>query len=415
MKLASLSSAVLILAIASVAIGAEPSQFTTPLNKRQPMRSDLVPRVLPVLAALALLPAERARADEGLVFIASFAPGKDGAIEAFRLDPKTGRMTHLHRAASVGNPYFLAVSPDQKFLYSIHAKEFGGKEPEEIAAFAIDRPAGQLRPLNRQSSRGSASCYLHVEATGKTLLGANYNDGSVVSLPIRQDGSLGEAVSLVRHRGSSVDKERQEGPHAHSIVASPDNRFACAADLGLDQVLVYKLDAAKATLSPNDTPAGKTPPGAGPRHLAFHPDGKRLYVINELANSITCFDYDPQSAALAARQTISTLPEGFRGKSACADVKITPNGRFLYGTNRGHDSIAAFRVGPSGRLTLAKIQPSLGKEPQNLAIVAGGELLLCANMAGGSVAVFRIDAETGVLTPVGAPVSVRSPSCIRPL
>jgi 6-phosphogluconolactonase len=212
-----------------------------------------------------------------------------------------------------------------------------------------------------------------------------------------------------------VNPERQEGPHAHCIVTSPDNRFACAADLGLDQVLVYRLDAAAAKLTLHDKPHGKTPPGAGPRHLTFHPGGKHLYVINELTNSITAFDYDLPSAALVERQTISTLPKEFRGKSACADVKITPNGRFLFGTNRGHDSIAAYRIGEDGRLTLIEIVPSLGNEAQNLAVTPDGKLLLCANLSGNNVAVFRIDSETGRLTPVGVPVSVTSPSCIRVL
>ncbi|MBI5383554.1 MAG: lactonase family protein [Verrucomicrobia bacterium] len=372
--------------------------------------------LVPVLAAAAAFStATVSRAADPLVLISSFATGTNGAIEAFRLDPKSGRLTHLHRAANVENSYFMTVSADQKFLYAIHAKEFGAKEHEQVAAYAIARATGRLTLLNRQSTHGSASCYLHLDATGKTLLLANYSVGSVASLPVRKDGSLGEAVSIIPHAGTSVNPERQEGPHAHCIITSPDNRFACAADLGLDQVLVYRLDAAAAKLTPHDKPYGKTPPGAGPRHMVFHPGGKRLYVINELTNSITVFDYDPPSAVLVEWQTISTLPQGFRGTSACADVKITPNGRVLYGTNRGHDSIAAYRIGEDGRLTLIDIVPSLGKEAQNLAITPDGKLLLCANLSGNNVAVFRIDSETGGLTSVGPPVSVTSPSCIRVL
>jgi 6-phosphogluconolactonase len=185
------------------------------------------------------------------------------------------------------------------------------------------------------------------------------------------------------------------------------------ADLGLDQVLCYRLEPGTATLSANPIPFARTPPGAGPRHLTFHPNGKHVYVINELSNSVTLFDYDAASGGLETRQTIATLPKEFAGKSYCADLKITPNGRFLYGTNRGHDSIAAYRIAADGRLTLLGIEPSLGKGPQNLAISADGRLLLCANMPGNNLAVFRIDADTGMLASTGAPLSMPSPSCIR--
>jgi 6-phosphogluconolactonase len=352
-------------------------------------------------------------AAEPLVFISSFKAGKDGAIEAYRLEAATGRLAPVRRAASVEHPYFMTVSPDQKFLYAIHARQFGSKEHEEIAAFAIVGRTGELKPLNRQSTLGSAACYLHVDPTGKTLLVANYVSGSVASLPVREDGSLDKGVSLMQHAGPNRGQEPQEAPHAHCIVTSPDNRFACAADLGLDQVLVYRLDAKKAELAPNDKPPGKTPAGAGPRHLAFHPNGKHLYVINELGGSVTRFDYNPQLATLEERQTIATLPREFQGKNACADLKITSNGRFLYGTNRGHDSICVYAVDRDGRLTLVEIVPSLGQEPQNLAITPRGDLLLCANMAGNSVAVFRIDAESGRLRSVGSPTTVPSPSCVR--
>lgn len=297
-------------------------------------------------------------------------------------------------------------------MYSIHAKNFGGTENEHVAAYEIAGATGQLRLLNRQSALGTAACYLDVDATGKTVVVANYSTGSVASLPVREDGSLGEVATFVQHEGSSVNPSRQEGPHAHCIVVSPDNRFVYAADLGLDQVLGYRLDAKISTLSPNEQPFVKTPPGAGPRHLTFHPNGKHVYVINELTNSVTLFDYDSTSGTLTKRQTISTLPKDFDGTSHCADLKITPNGRFLYGTNRGYDSIAAYEIGDDGHLTLLRIEPSLGKGPQNLAIAPGGKLLLCANMPGNNVAVFRINPETGGLQSVGEPIEMTSPSCI---
>jgi 6-phosphogluconolactonase len=369
-----------------------------------------------VLAGVLVALTTRAASAEGpVVFISAFAPGDQGGIHAHELDAARGSWKPLHRTTGVENPFFLALSPDAKLLFSIHARSFGGKEPEQVAAFAIDGRSGRLKPLNRQSTRGSASCYLDVDATGRTLLVANYSTGSVAALPVMPDGSLGEAASFHQHTGSSIDPVRQKGPYAHSIVVSPDNRFALAADLGLDQVLIYRLAAASAKLSPHDPAFAKAPPGAGPRHLAFHPDGKRLYVINELKNSITVFDYDAASGTLAERQTISTLPADFRGTSHCADLKITPDGRFLYGTNRGHDSIAAYSIAGDGKLTLLGIEPSRGKGPQNLAIAGDGTVLLCANMAGNNVVIFRIDTKSGGLKPLGEPLPMPSPSCIRVL
>ena len=378
------------------------------------MRHDLVRSLFALLVFVMLTSAVgTARAKDPLVFISAFAAGDRGGIHACQLELKTGALKPLHRTADVKNPFFLALSPDHRFLYSIHAEQFGGKEPEQVAAYQIADRAGRLKRLNRQSALGSAACYLDVDKTGKTVLVANYSTGSVASLPVAKDGSLGKAASFLQHAGSSVDPARQQGPHAHCIVVSPDNRFVYAADLGLDQVLGYRLEAVRAKLSPGRQPFVRTPPGAGPRHLTFHPDGKHLYVINELGNSVTLFDYDPGSGILIEKQTISTLPKAFAGKSYCADLKVTPNGRFLYGTNRGHDSIAGYRIGEGGRLTLIGIEPSLGAGPQNLAITSDGKLLLCANMPGNNVAVFRIDPEKGGLESVGTPLGVTSPSCIK--
>jgi 6-phosphogluconolactonase len=376
--------------------------------------TNFLARLLAILIVLSSF-TQRLSAAEPLIFISSFAPGEKGAISACVVDAKTGALKVQHRTGDVEHPFFLAVSKDQKYLYSIHAKEFGSKEPEQVAAYALEGRTGRMKLLNRQSTRGTASCSLAVDATGKTLLVANYSTGSIASLPIKSDGSLGEAASFIQHKGKSVDPMRQDAPYAHCIVVSPDNKFALVADLGIDQVLTYRLDAAAAKLTPNDPPFAKSPPGAGPRHLAFDPSGKHVYVINELKNSVTLFDYDAKTGKLTSRQTISTLPEDFTGTSYCADLKITPNGKFLYGTNRGHDSLAAYRIGDDGTLTLIAIEPSLGKGPQNLAILPGGELLLCANMPGDNIAVFRIDQESGKLKPLGEPTSLLSPSCIMVL
>ncbi len=373
----------------------------------------LMRTVFPVLVIAVLgTSVPTTHADSPLVFISAFRGGEEGAIHAYRLDTETGGLELVQRTTDVENPFFLAISPDRRYLYSIHAVTFGGQENEQVAAYDIRGRTGELALLNRQSSQGRASCYLAVDATGKTVLVANYSTGNVAALPVGKNGTLGEATAMIQHVGSSVDPARQKGPYAHCIITSPDNRFVYAADLGLDQILSYRLDANGSTLIPNRQPFVRTPPGAGPRHLTFHPNGRHLYAINELKSSVTLFDYVAATGMLIEQQTIATLPKDFDGTSHCADLKITPDGRFLYGTNRGHDSIAAYRIGAGGRLTLIAIEPSLGKGPQNLAITPGGKLLLCANMPGDNVAVFRIDAESGKLESTGEPTSMPMPSCI---
>jgi 6-phosphogluconolactonase len=371
------------------------------------------PLILFLLLSMLIHPTT-ARADDPLVFISAFASGDKGAIHAFQFDTKTGALKPLHRTTDIRNPFFLAISPDRHFLYAIDAEKFGGPENESVAAFSIEGRAGVLKRLNQQSSRGRASCYLDVDATGRTVVVANYSSGSVAALPVQKDGSLGEAASFFQHTGSGGDPARQKGPNAHSIVVSPDNRFALAADLGIDKILIYRLDAATAKLTANEVqPFAKMQPASGPRHVTFHPNGKRVYVISEMGNTVTFFDYTADSGMLKEHQTISTLPADFTGKSYCADLKITPDGRFLYGTNRGHDSIAVYRIADDGQLSLVTIQPSLGKGPQNLLITPDGQWLLCANMPGNSVVVFRIDPKSGELKPAGDPVAMPMPSCIR--
>jgi 6-phosphogluconolactonase len=366
-----------------------------------------------ILGALLIMPAT-VHADHHLIYVSAFASGEKGAIHAFRFDSETGALSPQHRTTDVQHPFFLVISPDGRFLYSIDTEKFGGAEDEFVAAYSIESPSGKLTRLNQQSAKGSASCYLDIDSSGKTVVLANYSTGSVAALPVREDGSLGEATSFIQHEGSSVDPKRQKAPYAHSIVISPDNRFALAADLGIDKVLIYRLDAATSKLTVNEAQSSvSVDPGSGPRHLTFHPNGKGVYLINELKNTVTFFAYEPQSGKLTTQQTISTLPADFDGVTHTADVKITPNGKFLYGTNRGHDSIACYRIGDDGMLSLIKIKPSLGKGPQNLLITPDGQWVICANMPGNSVVVFRINSETGELTATGEPVSMPMPSCIR--
>jgi 6-phosphogluconolactonase len=352
-----------------------------------------------------------------LVLVTMFAADPAGGIRAFHLDPVTGTLEP--RAVTSGCPhaFFLALAPDRRTVYSLTAKEFGKAETEEVLAWRLVDRDGALEARGRRPARGAATCFVEADPTGRTLLLAHYTGGTVATLPLTADGDLaGEAV-LVRHAGASgPDTSRQDGPHPHSIITAPRSaggpQFVYAADLGCDAIFGYRLDAAQGGLVALDPPAVKARPGAGPRHLAFHPDGKRLYAINELDNTVGVHDFDATTGRLVVRQVISTLPADFRGETKTADVKLTPDGRFLYGTNRGHDSIAVFRVGADGLLTLVEIVPSRGAGPQNLAITPDGGLLLSANMPGNGIAVFRIGRETGRLEPVGEPVPVASPSCL---
>ena len=359
---------------------------------------------------LSIAPAGPARAEGPIAFITSFAGGEAGAINAFEFDTATGALKPLKKTSGVANPFFLALSSDGKYLYSNHSTNFGGKVPEEVAAFEIVGRSGELKALNRSSAKGTVTCYVDIDDTGRAAVAANYGSGSTVSFPVKADGSLGEAKSFFEHLKPGADPKTKS--HAHAAVVGPDNAHVYVPDLGLNRVLVYKLDAATAELTPADPPYTEMPEGAGPRHLTFHPGGKIAYVINEHGNSVTALDFDAATGALTVKQTLSTLPADFTGKSYCADLKITPDGRFLYGTNRGHDSIAIYGLADDGRLTLVGIEPSLGIGPQNLAITADGGWLLCANMPGKNVAVFRIDAKTGTLKSAGTPTELASPSCI---
>ena len=351
-----------------------------------------------------------------LVYISAFDRGEQGAIWINRINIATGELTVVEKMTAISQPFFLALSPKREgrqWLYATHAGDGFGKGEEEVIAYSLDAGSGQLKELNRQSTRGAASCYLDVDPTGGSLLVANYTSGDVASFPIEPDGKLKPSASFVRHTGSSVDPKRQQEPHAHCILASPDSRFALAADLGIDRVLVYKLSAKTGTVTlGGDGQHARATPGGGPRHLVFDPSGKRVYVINEIGNTITGYRYHGENGQLSRFQEISTLPDGWSERTHTADLKFTPDGRFLYGTNRGHDSIACYRVAEDGRLTRVEIRPSLGKGPQNLAITPDGRFLLCANMPGNNVVTFEVDQESGKLSPVGEPLEMPMPSCI---
>jgi len=345
------------------------------------------------------------------------ASGKNKGIYTCRLDTATGKLRAPELAAKTANPSFLAIHPDCRYLYAVgDSGVFGGRKTGAVSAFAIDQATGKLTLLNRQSTGGLGPCHLNVDRTGKCVLVANYSSGSCASLPVRDDGSLGEAGSFIQHEGSSVNPKRQAGPHAHSINLSPDNRFAFVADLGLDKVLIYKLDPVRAMLTPNDPPFATVPPGSGPRHLAFHPSGRFAYVINEMFCTVTAFSYEAKQGALKEIQTVSTLPKGesVQPGYSTAEVQVHPGGKFLYGSNRGHDTIAVFAIDQvSGTLSLIQNEPTQGKMPRNFGIDPTGAWLLAANQDTGNVVVFAVDPKTGKLKPTGQIIAVGAPVCVK--
>jgi len=338
-------------------------------------------------------------------------------IYAYRYDAATGDITPLGMAAETTNPSFVAIHPNGRFLYAVNeVGNYQGPNSGGVSTFSIDRSTGRLTFLNEVASRGADPCYITVDKSGKYVLVANYTGGSIAVFPVLADGKLGEASAFVQHSGHGPDPKRQEGPHAHSIDLSPDNRFAYVDDLGLDETLVYKFDGSKGTLTPNDPPFAKPEiAGSGPRHFALRPDGKFAYVVSEMKGTVTVFTNDARSGKLNPVQTISTLPKDFKGDIEDAEIEVHPSGKFLYASNRGDgNSIAEFAIDSAkGTLTQVEISSTQGKTPRSFEIDPTGTLLFAANAASNNIVIFRIDQATGKLMPTGKVLDVPSPVCVK--
>lgn len=359
--------------------------------------------------------------DTPLVFIGTYtqtAPhfrGKAEGIHICRLDMKSGALTQIGQASGIDNPSCLALHPRESYLYAVNeVGDFGGQASGAVSAFAFEPESGDLTFLNQQPTQGETPCYLTIDQSGRCLLTSNYGGGSVCVHPVQADGTLGQATGFSQHEGSSVNPRRQEAPHAHSINLDPANRFAFAADLGLDKILIYRLDPDSGKLSPNEPAWVGVTPGEGPRHLDFHPNRRYAYVINEIGNTVTAFAYDEGSGALTEIQSISTLPADFGETSHTADIHVAPSGNFLYGSNRGHNSIVIFAIAQdSGKLSLVGHESTQGRSPRDFAIDPSGTYLFAANQATDTVVTFRIDQQTGELKPTGHILETPTPVCIR--
>jgi 6-phosphogluconolactonase len=373
----------------------------------------LISRLILSLAALAsLLPsglAQPAKTAKGeyIAYVGTYTrPGKSKGIYAWRFHPANGKVTAIGLVGETASPSFLAVHPNHKFLYAVNeVSNFEGKRAGSVSAFAMDTSSGKLKLLNTVSSRGDGPCHLALDPSGKWLFVANYNGGSVAEFPVHDDGTMGEASAFVQHVGSSVNRQRQAGPHAHSTVLSPDGKSVYVADLGLDQILSYKV----AGLVPNDPPYTKIAQGAGPRHLAFTPNGRYAYVMTEMTASVVAFRYEGGKF-----EELQTLPTAEMAANVSgAEIAVHPNGKFVYSSTRGANTIAVFAIdADKGTLTPVERTPSGGKTPRNFAIDPTGAYLFAANQDSDNVVMFRIDAKTGKLTPAGNTLDAFAPVCV---
>jgi 6-phosphogluconolactonase len=364
-----------------------------------------------ILRALLLLAASVAfAADNYLVYIGTYTnTAKSKGIYAFRFDADTGKLDPLGLAGETQNPSFVAIHPSRRFLYAVAE----GK-PATVSSFALDAKTGKLTPLNSEPVPGNGPCYISLDRSGRHAFVANYGSGNILVFPIDADGRVKAPTTNIQHAGTGGDPKRQSGPHAHSIKLSPDEKFAVAADLGVDQLFVYRFDAAAGKLTPNEPPSVKLKPAAGPRHFAFHPNKRVLYSINELASTVSAFGWNGDRGTLTEFQTISSLPSsGFSGNNSTAEIVVHPNGRFVYGSNRGHDSIAVFSADKKGRLTLVDHTSTQGNVPRNFALDPTGKYLFAANQRTDNIIVFQVDQKTGKLTPTGVKAEVGSPVCVR--
>ena len=347
------------------------------------------------------------------VYIGTYSKANSKGIYVYELD-SSGQLRDTGQTAQAQNPSYLALHPSGQFLYAVSEVAHSDGEPGGgVSAFAIDASTGGLSFLSQQSSRGEGPCHVAVDPGGHVVTVANYGGGNIASLPIQADGRLGPATAFFQHQGSSVNAQRQSEPHAHSVAIDAQGRFALACDLGLDKILVYAVDGSRARLAPQVL-AASARPGAGPRHFAFHPSNRFGYSINELDSTVSAFAYQPERGELSEIQTLSALPEDFAGSSSGAAIHISPDGQFLYASNRGHDSLAMFSINAStGLLSLLGHEPTQGQTPRGFAINPTGAFLLAANQDSDSIVVFRIDQQTGRLAPTGQSVQVPSPVCVK--
>ena len=349
-----------------------------------------------------------------MVYIGTYAKAGADSLYGIRVNALTGALSHVFSVKGMPNASYLALDAQRRYLYAVNETgDFQGAKSGAVSAYAINRKTGDLTFLNQQPSLGGYPCYVSLDKTNKVVLVANYMGGNVATFPVQADGTLGPAADMVQHTGKGVLKN-QAAPHAHGILADPDNRYCLAVDLGIDKILKYQLEAGTGKLTPFEAPAFVTRPGAGPRMLTFHPNNRYAYLICELSATMYALAYQAQEGTFRELQQIATVPGDFTGKNACAHVEVSPDGRFLYGSNRGHNSIVVYAIDAgSGKLTLVQHADSQGDTPKNFVIAPAGNLLLAANQKSNTIVSFHIDKKTGKLSPTGHTIAVPVPIFLR--
>jgi 6-phosphogluconolactonase len=373
----------------------------------------MIPRLL--LSIVAVSAFSLAHARDHVALLGTYTGGESHGIYAVRLNSETGALSTPELVAELSNPEFLALHPNGHIVYALtQVNAPDGKSSGAVAAFEVDPESGQLKPLNVQSTNRSSLTHLAVDATGRMVVAASYGGAYVASFPLGKDGQVGPCATVISHEGPlGPNRARQDAPHPHSVTLSPDSRFAFVADLGLDRVVTYQLTLDKGSITPHEPAFASTAPGAGARHTKFSPDGKSFYVLDELDGTITSCRYDAARGVVEPFQRVSTLPDGFTGKSTTSEVRIHPNGRFVYAANRGHDSIAVFARNPeTGALTRIEIVPTGGENPRNFSLTPDGAWLLCANQTSNNLTVFRVDAKTGRLSATTHTAHVPKSVCV---
>jgi 6-phosphogluconolactonase len=362
-----------------------------------------------IVVVIQLLAFASVRGDDMYVYFGTHVAGAGKGFSLSHFDTNTGVLTKPQFLIDAVAPAFFVIDSAGKHLYTCNSGRPGG-----VSAYEIDPKTGNLKLLNSKPAGGADTSYISLDKTERFALSANYEGGNIEAWAIQPDGSFGERTAFVQHIGKSIDPQRQTHAFAHSIITDPTNRFALVGDLGVDKVFVYRFDEKTGSLAPNDPPSVSIKPGLGARHVKFHPNGKWVYLINEIGSAVIGFNWDGTKGTLSEFQMVSTLPEDFKGTSACAEMEIHPNGKFLYGTNRGHDSLVVFAIDQTtGKLSLVQHISSAGKTPRNFAFDPTGKWIVCTNHGSNNAVVFKVDENTGKLTQVGEPAEVPYPFCER--
>jgi len=344
----------------------------------------------------------------------TYTKGKSEGIYVYKFNSGSGDVSPVNKATGIKNPSFLAVSPDQRFVYAVE-ENHGGANVGNVVAYSFNKTDGSLTKLNSLPSSGEDPCYIAVDKTGKWVIVGNYSSGTLAVLSVNKDGSLGKTVTKIAHKGTGPNKDRQEGPHVHSTVLSPDNKFLFVPDLGIDKVMIYAFNVKTGKLTPAKKPSASVRPGSGPRHFDFHPNGKYAYVMEEMGGAVTAFAYDAATGGLKAIQTISSLPPDYKGSIGSADIHVSPDGRFLYASNRGEsNTLAIYSIdATTGKLKFLAHQSTMGNIPRNFSFDPTSNFLLVANQESDNIVIFKRDANTGLLTDTGKRIDVGNPVCIK--